>query len=200
MRAAIGQVGFQVQDLVVQLQSGTPVLTAFVQQGSQIAGAFGPVGAIIGTVGSLVAVAAGALLGFNRTAADSGPVLEAVVKGFGAARDEADRYAKALEGATSAQRAFAEAAAARDLGNARGNVAGATGEVVQAVIDKFRADNPGRYSELRPKVRELSASLRAAITSGKVDDVQRILNDSGILDTPDGFAIAQRALDLASSL
>lgn len=200
MRAAIGQVGFQVQDLVVQLQAGTPVLTAFVQQGSQIAGAFGPVGAIIGTVGSVLGIAAGALLGFNREAEAAKPVLDGVVKSFGAASQEADKYAKALEGATGAQRAFAQAAAARDLGTARGDVGAATGDIVQAVIDQFREQNPGRYSELRPRIRDLSASLRTAISAGKTDEVQKLLNDSGILDTPDGFALAQRALELATTI
>ena len=44
------QGGYQLQDFVVQLQSGTSVFTAFGQQGSQFAGIFGPKGAVIGAV------------------------------------------------------------------------------------------------------------------------------------------------------
>lgn len=58
LRTTIGQAGFQLQDFVVQVQSGTSAMTALSQQGSQFLGAFGPAGAIAGavlTVGSLAA-------------------------------------------------------------------------------------------------------------------------------------------------
>lgn len=45
-----GQLSHQVQDIAVQLQSGTRAATVFAQQGSQIASIFGPHGAIIGGV------------------------------------------------------------------------------------------------------------------------------------------------------
>lgn len=47
---AIQQAGYQVGDLAVQLASGQSALVAFTQQGSQLAGAFGPGGAIFGAV------------------------------------------------------------------------------------------------------------------------------------------------------
>ena len=53
MRFAAGQLGFQMQDVAVQLQSGQNALLVLGQQGSQIASIFGPTGAI---VGALVAV------------------------------------------------------------------------------------------------------------------------------------------------
>lgn len=55
--AAIGQAGFQVQDLAVQLAGGQNALVAFSQQGSQLLGAFGKWGAIAGAalaIGGLV--------------------------------------------------------------------------------------------------------------------------------------------------
>lgn len=55
------QVGFQLQDLVVQLQSGTSAFVAIGQQGSQLAGAFGPGGAVIGAIIALSAAAGGVL-------------------------------------------------------------------------------------------------------------------------------------------
>ena len=60
-RNAAGQVGFQVQDMVVQLQSGTSAFVAIGQQGSQLAGAFGPGGAVLGAVIAL-ASAVGSVL------------------------------------------------------------------------------------------------------------------------------------------
>ena len=66
MRGIAGQLGFQVQDIAVQLQSGTNAMIVFGQQGSQIAGAFGPGGAIVGAV-----IAVGAAVGTALVAAFS---------------------------------------------------------------------------------------------------------------------------------
>ena len=66
MRGIAGQLGFQVQDIAVQLQSGTNAMIVFGQQGSQIAGAFGPGGAILGVV-----IAVGAAVGTAMVAAFS---------------------------------------------------------------------------------------------------------------------------------
>ena len=50
MRGGLGQLGYQVQDVAVQLQMGQNAMLIFGQQGSQIASIFGPNGAIIGAV------------------------------------------------------------------------------------------------------------------------------------------------------
>lgn len=60
-RTTAGQVGFQVQDMVVQLQSGTSAFVAIGQQGSQLAGAFGPGGAVLGAVIALASAIGGVL-------------------------------------------------------------------------------------------------------------------------------------------
>lgn len=60
-RFQMQQVGYQVQDMVVQLQSGTSAFVAIGQQGSQLAGAFGPGGAVLGAVIAL-ASAVGSVL------------------------------------------------------------------------------------------------------------------------------------------
>ncbi|HDW3909803.1 TPA: phage tail length tape measure family protein [Escherichia coli] len=54
--------GYQLQDLIVQLQSGTSFFVAFGQQGSQLAGAFGPGGAIFGAIIALSSVIGGVLV------------------------------------------------------------------------------------------------------------------------------------------
>lgn len=59
MNSAFGQLGHQVQDFTVQMQGGQDAILAFSQQGSQMASAFGPKGAIVGAVLAL----GGALLG-----------------------------------------------------------------------------------------------------------------------------------------
>lgn len=56
------QAGYQVQDFIVQVQGGQSALVAFSQQGSQLAGAFGPSGAVVGAVLALGSVLAGVLI------------------------------------------------------------------------------------------------------------------------------------------
>ncbi len=57
-KGAMQQVGFQVQDFAVQIAGGTSAVVAFGQQGSQLAGIFGPGGAVAGAL-----IAVGALIG-----------------------------------------------------------------------------------------------------------------------------------------
>lgn len=49
-KSSMQQAGYQVQDFIVQVQGGQSALVAFSQQGSQLAGAFGPGGAVFGAV------------------------------------------------------------------------------------------------------------------------------------------------------
>jgi len=58
MRGGAAQLGYQIQDVAVQLQSGTNAMMVFGQQGSQIASIMGPGGALIGAV-----IAVGAAIG-----------------------------------------------------------------------------------------------------------------------------------------
>ncbi|EIR5746044.1 tail protein (tape measure) [Escherichia coli] len=61
-KSSMQQAGYQVQDFIVQVQGGQSALVAFSQQGSQLAGAFGPGGAVLGAVLALSTVIAGALI------------------------------------------------------------------------------------------------------------------------------------------
>lgn len=59
MRGVIGNLGFQLQDIAVQAQAGTNAFTILGQQGSQVASAFGPGGAVLGAVIAIGAALAG---------------------------------------------------------------------------------------------------------------------------------------------
>lgn len=65
MRGGMGQLGYQIQDIAVQLQMGQNAMLVFGQQGSQIASIFGPHGAVLGAV--LAVGAAIATTFVNRT-------------------------------------------------------------------------------------------------------------------------------------
>lgn len=79
-RNAAEQVGYQVQDMVVQLQSGTSAFVAIGQQGSQLAGAFGPGGAVLGAVIALASAIGGVLYKSLTEAEGSSKDLEAAQK------------------------------------------------------------------------------------------------------------------------
>lgn len=79
-RNSAGQVGYQVQDLVVQLQSGQSAFVAIGQQGSQLAGAFGPGGAVLGAVIALASAVGGVLYNSMGTAKISAQDLEKATK------------------------------------------------------------------------------------------------------------------------
>lgn len=61
-KSSMQAAGYQVQDFIVQVQGGQSALVAFSQQGSQLAGAFGPGGAVIGALIALGSVVAGVLI------------------------------------------------------------------------------------------------------------------------------------------
>ena len=61
-KSSMQQAGYQVQDFIVQVQGGQSALVAFAQQGSQLAGAFGPGGAVVGAIIALGSVLAGVLI------------------------------------------------------------------------------------------------------------------------------------------
>jgi len=61
-KSSMQQAGYQVNDFIVQVQGGQSALVAFSQQGSQLAGAFGPGGAVIGAIIALGSIIAGTLI------------------------------------------------------------------------------------------------------------------------------------------
>lgn len=61
LRSGMQQAGYQIQDFIVQVQGGQSALVAFSQQGSQLAGAFGPGGAVAGALLALGSILFGSL-------------------------------------------------------------------------------------------------------------------------------------------
>jgi hypothetical protein len=80
------QLGFQLQDIAVQLQSGTRLTTVFSQQGSQLAGVLGPGGALLGAVIAISGALAGVLI----------PILFSSTGNMKKLSEEADELRKSL--------------------------------------------------------------------------------------------------------
>lgn len=75
-RGVMQNFGWQMQDTIVQLQMGTSAFTVLSQQGSQMAAAFGPKGAVIGALIALAGVAGGTLFSSLQSATEQTKKLE----------------------------------------------------------------------------------------------------------------------------
>ena len=93
MNMRIQQGGYQLQDLVVQLQSGTSFFTAFGQQGSQFAGIFGPQGAVLGAVIAIGSAIGGMALGLARASENA----KTFSDGMSDARSALDEYKNSID-------------------------------------------------------------------------------------------------------
>lgn len=89
-KGGLSNVSFQLQDIAVQAQAGTNWLTILVQQGGQIAGAFGPAGAAVGLVGTALLVAGGAYAAFSGEVDDATRASDLFKEAQGLAKDSID--------------------------------------------------------------------------------------------------------------
>lgn len=91
----IGQAGFQVQDFAVQIASGQSALTAFIQQGSQLAGAFGTGGILVGA-GLAIAGIIVQLMGAKTATEALNEAIERQGNIYSATTSAAERYREGL--------------------------------------------------------------------------------------------------------
>ena len=110
VRGGFGQLGHQVQDIAVQLQTGTNAMIVFGQQGSQIASLMGPGGAMIGAI---LAVGAALITSFTAGTRDAKNELEEFRKKITETRTELGLLTQA-EIALNAQRKQEKIDAQRD--------------------------------------------------------------------------------------
>ena len=114
-RARIQNTSFQLQDIAVQLQSGTSLTTTLSQQLPQLAGGFGAVGAVIGVLAAVgipaLSFAMGGLMNKSKSAKDSMEDLETSISDMNSAATSSQNIdelkKKYGELAEEAQEAFA---------------------------------------------------------------------------------------------
>lgn len=114
----IQQVGFQVGDFAVQVASGQSALRAFIQQGTQVAGAFGPIGAVLGAAGAVVGALATSFVdlgdGADDAAAASGNTSDAIAR-LSSAMSQAEGNVNGLRDAATEYQAAIRAAGDESL-------------------------------------------------------------------------------------
>jgi hypothetical protein len=148
------QAGYQVGDFAVQVQSGQSALVAFAQQGTQMAGAFGPLGAVLGAV-LAVGLPLGAAL-YNMAGGSEEATVEA---------GDLDKAVSALVGSLDSYRSFTELAATstKDLeekfGSFAGEVKGFAEYMAGVKLDTALDDMKAAMVPLRDGLKGVSAEL-----------------------------------------
>jgi hypothetical protein len=184
-RGASQQLGFQIQDVAVQLQSGTAAATVFGQQGSQIASIFGPGGAVIG---ALIAVGA----------AVAGPFISSIFGGTDALKkmeEAAGDVSTGLASMTETQRLVALRANLAAVQTANEEIAAATAErlVIQEKLARASTVRAG-FGELTPQQIKDQESLNAELkTQNDIIDQANIVKETAAKADKD-FAEAQNKI------
>ena len=196
-RNSMQQVGFQVQDMVVQLQGGTSAFVAIGQQGSQLAGAFGPGGAVLGAVIALASAAGGVLyksFGDAKTGAEelqkATKNLQSVLKeGSTGALELTDELLKLAEQSNAA--ALAKLASSIADANTQIKAAGETAAETAQQFDSLISGSVGG-----------AAVALDRMTQSGMSTADILKNISSFSDAAGSSAIALRAVvdDLSSSM
>jgi len=178
-RGASQQLGFQIQDVAVQLKSGTDASVVLAQQGSQIASIFGPAGAV---VGAFIAVGA----------AVAGPFLSSLLGGTNALREmqeAADNVATSLANMTPTQLIQAQRKNREAVAAAEQAIADATIRRTEAEKERDRLQS-SVFSNLRSYQEGIKTQTAA------IAEENRIIEDATIVlekvkDANDKFAESQ---------
>lgn len=224
-----GNIGFQVQDFFVQVEGGTPIMRAFVQQGTQVAGAFGPWGAIIGAAGAVVGVLAGKLFDVGQTAKQLPDLVDSAAAAFDKAAQTAGRYADQLQYADEKQRQLLQTLGRlrvtqlqgladnlvsgirsgirdrifqqeRERTGAEGGGIG-LGEGFEAgdILARGRAEAAAQAAAAQ-RTSVIERTLNDAIRNGDVEGVQRIFNAPGVSEDAALAALGIEAINTANEI
>ena len=186
------QAGYQVGDFAVQVGAGTSAVQAFGQQGSQLLGIFGPVGAMLGAVVAIVAALGNAFMKSKKEAMD---------------------FAGATEDLATAQAAFDKEIDLEDLEALEkkyGNLNSSTIALINSQRILAATQERTEFSKVRQSLSALSTEFDVVIarqerlTSGTVDlgrPVARILGyfQDNVEGVADRFGIADKKLGLFGS-
>lgn len=171
------QAGYQVGDFAVQVQGGQSALTAFTQQGSQLLGVFGPMGAVLGAVLAVGAPLAGYFLSTGDAAASLDDKLKDLRDSIEAVRaveslsgmDMAAEFGSLADEAKAIyeiNKQIAEIRASAALDAAARGIAGELG-----VSDVF-GFTPDEVRELEQTIAEVQARMRELNDPSNMTDIE----------------------------
>lgn len=190
MRSRVQQVGFQVQDFAVQLQGGTSAFVAFGQQGSQLAGAFGPGGAIIGAF-----IAIGSIIGgvFAAQMANAGNAVEDLIDKIRDGTEELDKLGEAQKRVFRREQLILIADTAAKVQSYEEKIADA-----EATLGRFQNATAGMGVSQFLLDREIEKSTKTLddLNAGRESEVKTLAAQRRLLrDVADGTSEEARAIE-----
>lgn len=200
----IQNVGYQVGDFFVQIEGGQGFLRALTQQGSQVLGAFGPWGAVLGAAGGALAVlatsigvfgpsvdeATESLTKLNDQLGTTDGLTRAAALGYDALIQKVKESSRAAREAFLAELAIEARQAKKKLDEVAETVAGAMGDVNDAVGDRIAVllgNAPGGISQLGKQIDDLQQKIARGFATP--DDLMRfneLMAQSGALSEKAG--------------
>ena len=173
---ALQQAGYQVQDFIVQIQSGTNPLIAFSQQGSQLAGFFaGPWGAAIGLGIAAVGFMGTALLGLGEKAKTLQERVEDLADAFDTYQDVVNTNAIAQVNEQFGQTSSVLIKIQRELNNiAKINAMQSLNESISGIRENFE----GFRSDLQLISIMFNTRTLSKETARLRDDIRDLSNES----------------------
>lgn len=149
-RSIIQQAGFQVGDFAVQVQGGQSALVAFSQQGSQLLGVFGPLGAVMGAVLAVGSALAGVFLNLSDANED--------------VRETARTFTDRLADADAALAAMSDTAGdLRNLDALRAKYGEITDEVRELAKALFEIDQRAALAEVSGVIEDITRQISEAV-------------------------------------
>lgn len=193
-KSGLQQTGYQVQDFFVQVGAGTSAIQAFGQQGSQLLGIFGPIGAILGAgVAILAAVgvafdkAGGAAIDFNNSISD---VKDTALELLVATDMMSQKLAKLRVDLAFQKIQKAVTTVNEDIATLTGN---------NSFLDKILNHVTGSYYAQIDAIKSLSATLGLAPDKvQKLVDIFKDLN-TGALSTNEAFNAAKEGIAILNT-
>lgn len=161
---AIQQAGYQVGDFAVQVASGTSPLRAFIQQGTQMLGVFGPMGAVLGALVAVGGVLATTFLDLGDSAedaADGQDKLNQSLREMSELMDKIDAKGARTRASLEAERRNRVSLAELELRRAEERLQ-SLGPEYQTAIDPFGGESVTRtpgYQEAQAEVARLRQEL-----------------------------------------
>lgn len=187
LRGVAQNAGWQLQDVIVQLQMGTSAFMVFSQQGSQFASAFGQTGAVIGAVIAIAGVVGGALYTALNDSAGATDRLTKLTENYGKYVTVTAEGVTELSSKLEELAKYSKLAADEQLRLARGDVLKAQAESIK-VIGK-------EIEDMKP----FGGNLREALGLGSVDQyvdfmaairgIKEEVNETTLYDFADAIAM-----------
>lgn len=156
-KGALQQAGYQVGDFAVQIANGTSAIQAFGQQGSQLLGIFGPIGAVLGAV---VAIGSAVGLAFNQMGGGAKQASEDII-GLSSALGDVEASAKMAGAEFDAYLSKHFEAAETQIKSLVDRLEGVRLQALQQSIGQLLDESASKIETLRSEFDEISADIGA---------------------------------------